>query len=114
MARRVSNIFNPEVKLQWKNGRRASFDLSWLYETKLPELLSTLDYEDSTDPLYITMGNARLKREHDYLFELRHHRLFPRLQLNLMLKLSYGHTIKSCGFSLFATILPREFIAQNP
>ena len=93
VARRVSNIFNPEVKLQWKNGRRASFDLSWLYKTKLPELLSTLDYEDSTDPLYITMGNARLKREHDYLFELRHHRLFPRLQLNLMLKLSYGHTI---------------------
>lgn len=93
VARRTSSVFSPEVKLLWKNGRKEGLDLSWNYTTTLPALLSTLAYEDTTDPLYISYGNAALKRQHDLSFGLKYHRMFPRKQLNLLFSVDYKHTV---------------------
>lgn len=100
-AVRTSSFLLPQARLRWKIDRTRKFEISYAYNTSNPDLVSTFDYRDTTNPLYIQTGNALLDRSHDYSLNLSYVRLWPRKQTILTFKGGYQHTINPLT-SLFA------------
>ena len=58
---RKSFTWEPEVELKWWN---KTFDTGILYQhqQKLPDIFYLLDVRDDSDPLYVSLGNAHLRK----------------------------------------------------
>lgn len=92
-AVRYSQVYTPSLFLKWKPGRVRSMDLSFAYTTTVPELTSTFAFRNTTDPLSISMGNARLGNTHSHTTALGYHRMWLRKQIVLGLNASYKKDI---------------------
>ena len=62
IAARNATMPKPRFELTWRPSRSQTIRANVAYSQTLPSIVSTLDYTDDTNPLFITQGNSRLKR----------------------------------------------------
>ena len=88
LAHRNTLLPNFDLKAKWKVTKTSSLEayLGW-YKTK-PGIYSTLGYVDTTNPLYITMGNPNLRNGQSLGTELTYYITIPRGEQNLSVKAS--------------------------
>ena len=72
LIRRRKTYFEPSVSLYFLPYNNSQLYLDYQYTHQAPELLSLLDYEDTSDPLIRRLGNPGLR-------DTRTHHLFPVL-----------------------------------
>ena len=92
-AVRTANIFTPSLKMKWKINRARNMEMSFVYDTTQPSLYDTFGWRDTTDPMFVSTGNADLKSSHSYSASYRYTRLWLRQQITLQLSASYKKTI---------------------
>ena len=88
LARRNTLLPNIDLKAKWKVTKASSLEayLGW-YKTK-PSIYSTLGYVDTTNPLYIEMGNPNLRNGQSLGANLAYYITIPRGEQNLSVKIS--------------------------
>ena len=92
-AVRTSQTYEPSIFLKWKMSRVRNMDLSFTYNTTVPELVSTFGYRNTVDPLYIYTGNPMLRNSHSHTTTYNYHRMWLRKQIVLGLSASYNKDI---------------------
>lgn len=92
-AVRTSQTYEPSIFLKWKMSRVRNMDLSFAYNTTVPELVSTFGYRNTVDPLYIYTGNPMLRNSHSHTTTYNYHRMWLRKQIVLGLSASYNKDI---------------------
>lgn len=92
-ALRTATRIVPSAKLKWKINAQHVLEASYTYNTKLPDLLSAIDYFDDSDPLMWRRGNSRLGREHAHGPKLNYYFFDNARQRNLNASLSYAKSI---------------------
>ncbi len=90
---RNTQTFTPSMFFKWKISRVRSLDLSFAYNTTVPELANTFAFTDTTDPLSISTGNGKLGNTHSHTTAFGYHRMWLRKQIVLGLNASYTKTI---------------------
>lgn len=88
LARR--NTMLPEINIgfKWKATKTSSFEVNFAWETTTPSIYSTLGYVDTTNPLYIEMGNPNLRNSQSLGATARYYVTIPRGEQNLSVKAS--------------------------
>lgn len=92
-AVRTSNTYEPSIFLKWKMSRVRNMDLAFAYNTTVPDLVSTLGYRNTIDPLHIYMGNPLLRNSHSHTTTYNYHRMWLRKQIVLGFTASYNKDI---------------------
>lgn len=92
-AVRTSNTYEPSIFLKWKMSRVRNMDIAFAYNTSVPDLVSTLGYRNTIDPLHIYMGNPLLRNSHSHTTTYNYHRMWLRKQIVLGLTASYNKDI---------------------
>ena len=92
-AVRTSMAYMPSVFLKWKMSRVRNLDLSFAYNTTVPELTSTFAFRNTVDPLSISTGNPLLHNTHSHTTTFNYHRMWLRKQIVLGLGASYTKNI---------------------
>lgn len=90
---RNSHAYTPSLFLKWKMSRVRNMDLSFAYNTTVPELLNTFAFRNTIDPLSISTGNAGLGNTHSHVTTLGYRRMWLRKQIVLGLSASYQKDI---------------------
>ena len=93
IANRNSTKFIPQMDVKWKMDKSNRLDFRFLYDTQLPDLLSTLNYRDDTDPFWIVEGNPRLHRSHSHSTSLTYTRTLDKQQAMMLFKVIYAYNI---------------------
>ena len=88
-AVRTSQTYEPSIFLKWKMSRMRNMDLSFAYTTTVPDLVSTLGYRNTIDPLAISTGNPLLRNSHRHTTTYNYHRMWLRKQIVMGLSASY-------------------------
>ena len=92
-AVRISHAIEPSIFLKWKMNRVRSMDLSFAYNTTVPDLISTFGYRNTIDPLQISEGNPLLHNSHSHTTTFGYHRMWLRKQIVLGVSASYRKDI---------------------
>ena len=92
-AVRTSYTYEPSIFLKWKMSRVRNMDISFAYNTSVPDFISTLGYRDTTDPLSVSTGNPLLHKSHSHTTTYNYHRMWLRKQIVLGLNVSYNKDI---------------------
>lgn len=92
-AVRTTHAIEPSLFLKWKMNRVRSMDLSFAYNTAVPNLISTLGYRNTVDPTSISVGNPLLGNSHSHTTTFGYHRMWLRKQIVLGLSASYRKDI---------------------
>ncbi len=90
---RNTHAYTPSLFLKWKMSRVRSMDLSFSYNTTVPQLTQTFGFRDTTDPMSISTGNGRLGNTHNHTTTFGYHRMWLRKQIVLGLEASYNKAI---------------------
>ena len=90
---RNTQSYTPSLFLKWKISRVRNMDLSFAYNTTVPELAKTFGFRDTTDPMNISTGNGRLGNTHSHTTSFGYHRMWLRKQIVLGLGVSYSKDI---------------------
>ena len=93
LAVRTSQTYEPSIFLKWKMSRVRNLDLSFAYNTTVPDLINTLAFRNTLDPLYISTGNTMLHNSHSHTTAFNYHRMWLRKQIVLGLGASYTKDI---------------------
>ena len=93
VAVRNYHKFQPQLRVKWKVNRTNSMDANFVYNTTVPDIVSTIAYRDDSDPLWIAYGNARLHNSHTQTTALNYRRMWLRKQINLSVGVSYTKNI---------------------
>lgn len=88
-AVRTSQTYEPSIFLKWKMSRMRNMDFSFAYTTTVPDLVSTLGYRNTIDPLAISTGNPLLRNSHSHTTTYNYHRMWLRKQIVMGLSASY-------------------------
>lgn len=88
-AVRTSYTYEPSIFLKWKMSRVRNMDFSFAYNTTVPDLVSTLGYRNTINPLSISVGNPFLRKSHSHTTKYSYHRMWLRKQIVLGLSASY-------------------------
>ena len=92
-AVRTSYTYEPSIFLKWKMSRVRNMDFSFAYNTTVPDLVSTLGYRNTINPLSISVGNPFLRKSHSHTTKYSYHRMWLRKQIVLGLSASYTKDI---------------------
>lgn len=92
-AVKMSHLVEPSIRMKWKLSRERSMDLSFVYNTKAPNVVNTLGFRDTTDPLFVSMGNPALGNSHSHITTYNYHRMWLRQQITMSLSASYQKDI---------------------
>ena len=92
-AVRTSHSYEPSIFLKWKMSRVRNMDIAFAYNTSVPELVSTLGYRNTIDPLQIYTGNPLLRNSHSHTTTYNYHRMWLRKQIVLGVSASYNKDI---------------------
>ena len=92
-AVRTSYTYEPSIFLKWKMSRVRNMDFSFAYNTTVPDLVSTLGYRKTINPLSISVGNPFLRKSHSHTTKYSYHRMWLRKQIVLGLSASYTKDI---------------------
>ena len=93
VAVRTSQTYTPSIFLKWKMSRVRNMDLSFAYNTTVPDLTSTFAFRNTLDPLSISTGNPLLGNSHSHTTAFNYHRMWLRKQIVLGLGASYTKDI---------------------
>lgn len=99
----VRNNLLPKLTLDaiWKPNKLNNLKATLLYESKLPEVLSTMRYVDDTNPLYIEEGNPDLKRYANLGADVNYVLTLPKHEQMLSVTLKYFHLFDPIQSVLF-------------
>ena len=92
-AVRTSYTYEPSIFLKWKMSRVRNMDFSFAYNTTVPDLVNTLGYRNTINPLSISVGNPFLRKSHSHTTKYSYHRMWLRKQIVLGLSASYTKDI---------------------
>ena len=92
-AVRTSYTYEPSIFLKWEMSRVRNMDFSFAYNTTVPDLVSTLGYRNTINPLSISVGNPFLRKSHSHTTKYSYHRMWLRKQIVLGLSASYTKDI---------------------
>ena len=81
--------FNPILNIQWKG-----WTVFYTRSEELPRLTQMMDFDDGSDPFYISKGNENLRRARTHYIMLYHGWSWQERQRNLNLNADF-HTIKN-------------------
>ncbi len=59
-------LWTPQLIMRWDLKRGQNLEVAYRYTTQAPDFLSTVNYTDDTDPLYIIEGNPLLRKSHSH------------------------------------------------
>ena len=90
---RTSMTYVPSLFLKWKMSRVRNMDISFAYNTTVPDLVSTFGFRNTVDPLSISTGNPLLHNTHSHTTAFNYHRMWLRKQIVLGLGASYTKDI---------------------
>ena len=93
VAVRTSYTYEPSIFLKWKMSRVRNMGFSFAYNTTVPDLMSTLGYRNTINPLSISVGNPFLRKSHSHTTKYSYHRMWLRKQIVLGLSASYTKDI---------------------
>lgn len=93
LAIRTINLIDPSIKLRWKMNRERNMDLSFAYTTTAPDLVQTLGYRNTLDPLNVSVGNPNLGYSHSHTTAFNYHRMWLRQQITATLSAAYTKDI---------------------
>ena len=91
-ATRTTLLPMPKLELTWKPNKQNTLRASATYEVKLPDIVSTLNYVDDTNPLYIIEGNPSLKKWKEFKATLNYALMIPKHEQMFSVALNYTHT----------------------
>ena len=80
IAARNATMPKPRFELTWRPSRSQTIRANVAYSQTLPSIVSTLDYTDDTNPLFITQGNSRLKRSGLLKSDFNYSLIIPKLE----------------------------------
>lgn len=92
-AIRVNHLLEPSIRMKWKMSRERNMDLSFVYHTTSPNVVNTLGFRDTTNPLHISMGNPSLGNSHSHVTTYNYHRMWLRQQITMALSASFQKDI---------------------
>ncbi len=92
-AVRNTQTYTPSLFLKWKMSRVRNMDISFAYNTTVPQLTQTFGFRDTTDPMNVSTGNQRLGNTHSHTTTFGYHRMWLRKQIVLGLGMSYTKDI---------------------
>lgn len=84
-----NTIWTPTAGLRWKLSRGAVIETNYAYDTQEADLINTIGYTDSSNPLFVTRGNPDLKDGHSHDASVKFTGNFMRQQRSVILSLSY-------------------------
>lgn len=90
LASRTKWIFVPSLNMRYAPLKTSVWEASYSYESYLPSLLSTLNFVDDTNPLYITEGNPDLRRVMTHNASLGYRANLNKHQQTISLSLDYS------------------------
>lgn len=93
VAVRHKNLWRPSFNVRWKVKRGLSLEGNYSYSATDPELLNTLDYTDSNDPLNITRGNPLLRRSFTHEAMLKFAGNITKGQQSILASLNYTRRV---------------------
>lgn len=94
LAVRNTNLLTPSLTFLWKMNRAQSMNIKFGYTSSKPEMLSTIGYEDSTDPLSVIHGNTALRNYGKYNGTFNFNQVIARLQMVTSLSLEFNHDVR--------------------
>ena len=96
-AVRTSHAYEPSIFLKWKISRVRNMDLSFAYNTTVPEISKTFGFRSTLNPMNIETGNPLLGNTHSHTTTFNYHRMWLRKQIVLGLNASYRKDINPIG-----------------
>lgn len=90
VATRNNLLPAPSFNLQWKPNKKNTLRASVNYKAKLPDIISTLNYHDDTNPLSIIEGNTNLKRSGSLSADINYVLSNPKYEQMFSLTMKYG------------------------
>ncbi len=93
LAVRTSQAYEPSLFMKWKMSRVRNMDLSFAYNTTVPDLVNTFAFRNTIDPLSISTGNPLLHNTHSHTTAFNYHRMWLRKQIVLGLGAAYSKDI---------------------
>lgn len=88
LARRNKLLPNIDLKAKWKTTKTSSLEAYLGWNITSPSIYSTLGYVDTTNPLYIEMGNPNLRNSQSIGSNIKYYLTIPRGEQNLSVKVS--------------------------
>lgn len=88
LARRNTLLPNINLKGKWRATKTSSLETTFCWNVTKPSIYSTLGYVDTTNPLYIEMGNPNLRNSQSFGTDLTYYITIPRGEQNLSIKAS--------------------------
>lgn len=83
----------PWFTMRWKINKNSDFLGSFNYNTFIPSLYDKAGWTDTTNPLFISMGNPALHRYHTHITNLRYTLTIPKKQINTAVEFTYTKNI---------------------
>ncbi len=95
----------PSLTARWKLSRSSALEARYDYTlTDADEgVLRTVDYVDTTNPLFVTYGNSELADRFDHTAELKYIGNFVKHQQSVIAALRYGRSVTPIGSQYYYT-----------
>lgn len=90
IARRHVLLPQPALEVTWKLSKFTELSGNFRYMVHEPDLKSLMPYVDSSDLLFITMGNPSLKSNHSIMAEIKYDIVIPSHSQTLFFKSSFS------------------------
>ena len=113
VATRNATLPNPRLDISWRPSRKHTIRVSSSFAQTLPSLISTLDFVDDTNPLYILQGNSNLKRSGKFSSSLNYALVIPKLEQMVTVGLEYGKDYDPVGNVQYFNTLTGAFRTQS-
>lgn len=88
LAHRNTLLPEIELKAKWKATKTSSLEANIDWSVSKPGIYSTLSYVDTTNPLYIEIGNSNLRNSQSIGAKVNYYITIPRGEQNLSVKAS--------------------------
>lgn len=83
----------PSFSTRWKINKNSDLIGSFSYNTIVPSLYDKTGWANTTNPLFVSMGNPGLHRYHTHNTDLRYTLTVPKKQINIAAEVSYTKEI---------------------
>lgn len=94
LAVRSTHLLNPSLFFLWKINRAQGLDIKAGYTADKPEMLQTVDFENTIDPLNVVRGNTHLRTYGNLYSKLNFSQVLAPLQAVTSLSLEYNHYVR--------------------
>lgn len=88
-ATRTNLLPTPKFEFTWKPDKRNTLRTIVMYQENMPDIVSTLNYVDDTNPLYIFEGNPLLEKSKQFKADINYAMMIPKHEQMFSVALKY-------------------------